>query len=180
MSDDVGSAEAGQWMTYTEAATFYAVDPRTVQRWVTSGKLRRHPDTRPPMVWVTLPDTGPTRSGDIGQTMSGDVGEQSDMAITPAERLSDIIRQNTAPLLEALERSQERERQSARENGILSERNAALERVVEVVRQVSDDERQRADDLAAQLAEQATALEEARGEVERMKGRSWWDRLRNR
>lgn len=180
MPDTDGHAEPGRWLTQAEAAAFYAVDVRTIQRWEKAGRLKRHPTARPPLVWVptaTVPDDSPTTSDDARRdtaTAPDDGARQSDVAITPAERLSDIIRQNTAPLLEALERSEERARELERERGRLQERNAALERVVDVVRQMSDDERQRADAIQAERDHLAAELERRDRAAE---GRRWWQRM---
>lgn len=82
-----------------------------------------------------------------------------------AMRVLDGLQADLAPaqnvLIEALERSEERGRQLERENGSLQEKNAALERVVEVVRQMSDAEQSRADRAEARLRD--------------VEGRRWWE-----
>lgn len=168
MSDDNdGQVSAGRWGTVPEAALHFRKSTRTIERWVDVGRLKRHPTTQPMQVWI--PDGQPS---DTLSDTSDDTVRQfeaaEERALAIMERVSDVVGRQVAALSEQLTDALGRVESLARENGQKQERIEALERVLDVVRQMSDDERARADALAAQLA----ASERAREAAER---RRWYD-----
>lgn len=175
MSDDSdGHAEAGRWGTYAEAALHFKRSTRTIERWCDIGRLKRHPTAQPVMVWI--PAGSPA---DAVSDMTDDTVRQmeaaEERALALLERMSDAVGQHTAPVLAQLNEALARVEMLARENGQKQERIEALERVVDVVRQMSDDERERADALAARLAEtQATLDRERAAAAARPWWRKWW------
>lgn len=195
MSDDTdGQVEAGRWATIAEAALHYRRVARTIERWVETGRLKRHPTALPTLVWLPSSDS-PTPESDVSGDNVGQAEAAEEAALARVERLYDIVRQQTSPLTEALARAELRASQAealalilARENGQQQERIAALERVADVVRQMSDAAEARAITSEKTIRAQAATiraaeverdaalkrLADAEGERDRLKRRRWW------
>jgi hypothetical protein len=161
-------SEAGHWLTLHDAARFFKVTVRTIDR---RGLPKRHEPGHPVEVWCE----GAT-ADDVSDP-SDSVPDDHTRALALSEHVSDIVRQNTAPLLAALERSEDRARNLERENGILSERLVASQTASDADRQrlsqERDAERRRADALQAQLDEAALAERERKAQRSAWKFWTW-------
>lgn len=127
------------------------------------------------MVWIAASDS-PTDESDT----SDDIADPDERAVVLVERMSDAVGRQITGLLSALERSEERNRSLEREGGQKQERIEALERVVDTVRQMSDADRQLAGQLQAERDAALARLEAAETERDRLRERSWWERLWDR
>ncbi|HVQ45147.1 MAG TPA: hypothetical protein VMT30_09410 [Candidatus Saccharimonadia bacterium] len=175
------TSEAGAWLPLADAARFYRVTIRTLDR---RRLPKRHLVGRPVEVWV---------AGATSDDVSDDAETPQDIPPTVEERalalsdsVSDIISQHTAPLYARIE-------VLARENGELAERLKASETQADADRQrlrqevssldatarVLAEDAARADDLAQQLAESQAILAAERAAREaaeqRLKDRRWWN-----
>lgn len=186
-SDD---PQTGAWLTLADAERFLKVTVRTIDR---RGYMKRRGAYGRVEVWI--PGATSDDVSDDDEPASDTVSDPISQALALSDIVSDAVRQHTAPLLEALERSEARGRILEREQGRSEEQRAALLRVLEVVRQASDADRRDSDNFrrdseayrlrmekaeseAAQAAE-ATRIErqarlDAEAEVQRLKQRRWW------
>lgn len=165
-SDD---PQTGAWMTLAEAARLLGVEVRTIDR---RGYAKRREPGRKVEVWI--PTAVSDRVSDVTETASDSVSDVSSRALALSDHVSDIVRQHTAPLLEALERSEARARDLEREAGHIEEQNAALRRVVDAVRQMSDADRRDADALRQALEAERERRLAAEQERDRLRNRRWW------
>jgi hypothetical protein len=150
VSDNIGPPESGAWLTLADAARFYRVTIRTLDRRKLS--KRRLPG-RPVEVWVE--GATETDVSDTSETPDGQEEHPDDRAVALTERVSDAIGRQIAALVSALERLQERNAELERENGVLSER-------LDAVGRVSDADRQR---LTAELEAARSILEIRQAEL---------------
>ncbi len=161
--------QTGTWLTLEDAARFLKVTVRTIDR---RGLVKRRLPNGRAEVWV------PGATSDDASDEPETPVAAHEQALAVSERVSDMVRQNAAPLLEALERSEARARALERELGAAEEQKAALLRVVEIVRQMSDADRRDADAARHALEERAAAAEaqaaERAAELERLRERRWW------
>lgn len=186
-----GQPETGAWLTKNDAARFLQLSYRQVDR---LGLPKRRLPGRLVEVWVA----GAT-SDDVSapsETSDGQSDDPDERAVTLAERVSDAVGRQIAPLLAALLRAEERAqaaeqaaRDLARENGELSERLKASETQADADRQRLSQEvssldatlqilaadAARADDLAARLAAADAQLAAERAESARLRARKWWN-----
>lgn len=187
MTDDTdGQVEAGRWGTIPEAALAFKRSTRTIERWCDAGRLKRHPTAQPVLVWIAdgqASDTAPDMTDDTIRQIEA----AEERALALMERMSDAVGQQTAPVLARLNEALARVETLARENGRQQEQIAALGRVLDVVRQMSDDaearadqEKERADDLAAQLAAERAARARAEQDRDAERRRTWLDKLLGR
>jgi hypothetical protein len=154
ISDNIGPPDVGAWLSLTDAARFYGVTIRTLDRRRLS--KRRLPG-RPVEVWVEGADEAAV--SDASETPDGQAGHIDERAIVMTERVSDAIGRQVEALVAALERIHARNAELERENGVLSEK-------LDAVGRVSDAERQR---LISELeiARTAIASQEVELEAER-------------
>lgn len=174
MSDDSdGQIESGRWASVAEAALHHKRTTRTIERWVEVGRLKRHPTASPILVWIA-----DGQASDDASDMSDDSARQmmaaEERVLALAERMSAAVGQHAVMLQASLNDALVRVEVLARENGQKQERIDALERVLDVVRQMSDDAEKRADDLAARLARTEAERDDARAERGRRRWRAWW------
>lgn len=184
--------ETGAWLPKQDAARFLNVSYRQVDR---LGLPKRRLPGRLVEVWVagaTSEDVSAT-----SETSDGQADDPDERAVTLAERVSDAVGRQIAPLLAALLRAEERAqtaeqvaRDLARENGELSERLKASETRADADRQRLGQEvtsldatarmlavdASRADELAAQLEAERAARARAEQDRDALKGRRfrWW------
>lgn len=197
------TSEAGAWLPLADAARVLRRSIRTIDR---RGLPKRRDEYGRVVVWVagaTSDDVSPPSETDDRQPPGPE-----QFAVELAERVSDVVRQQTAPLEADLARARDQIETLARENGRLSERLAMTETVADANRQRLSHEIAHLEQAAAILAEQANerdalaaalareravseanaaerdreraAREAAEQERNQLKGRSWWERLRNR
>ena len=166
-SDD---PQTGAWLTLADAARFLGVEVRTIDR--RGYAKRREPGKR---VEVWIPGATSDAVSDVTETASDTVSDVSSRALALSDHVSDLVRQHTAPLLEALERSEDRARDLEREAGHIEEQNAALRRVVDAVRQMSDADRRDADALRQALEAERERRLAAEQERDRLRAWRWYD-----
>jgi hypothetical protein len=147
-----GQAEAGRWLSIQDAAHQLSVSERTIYRRADRGQLQRRtlPDAR---VEVWVPDAELTAVSDV----SADAVSQ-ERAVLLVDRVSQAVTRQLEALTVELAASRERIEVLARENGTLTERSVGLERELATVRQASDADRQRIQDLEAELREDRGCL----------------------
>jgi excisionase family DNA binding protein len=154
MADDIGGqTEAGRWLTYEEAARYLRVAPRTVERWVKDGKLRKGvPVGGRAVVWVADADGG--QEPDMAAAIDG-----QERAVLLVDRVSLAVSRQLEAVTAHLASVTSRNEELARENGRLMEQVAGSEREMAAVRQMADAVRQRADHLEAERDAARTELE---------------------
>ncbi len=141
MDDTGGHAEAGRWLTYEDAARHFGVAPRTIERWIKDGRLRKGaPVGGRAVVWVA--DT----PGGQEPAMADDIGGQ-ERAVLLVDRISLAVSRQLEAVTAQLATVTERNEALARENGTLMEWVASADREMAVVRQLADADRQRARNL---------------------------------
>src|SRR5215212_7239923 len=139
-SDGVGMA--GRWVTVAEAARHMACSQRTIWRRIEQNALRRRTrEDRVVEVWVPFPEPDNTEPDSQRHGVDFDVPT---LTLQITERVTEAVTRHTAPLLEqiAAERARvdaltDRIEGVARENGQLTERNAALARELDTVTALS-------------------------------------------
>ncbi len=122
VSDSVGPAESGAWLTLEDATRFLRVTVRTVDR---RGLPKRRRPGQPTEVWVA--GASDDDVSDMSGTHVGHDAHADERAIALSERVSDVVGRQMAPLLAELAASRERIEALARENGRLAAENAALQ-----------------------------------------------------
>jgi hypothetical protein len=163
--DTVGQVNSGLWLTIVDAARHFGVATRTIERRIQRGELQRRPSSFPVEVWVPGATEADVSAGVSG--MSGDAVGQEERAVALVERVSDSVARQFTTAIEALERSQARNAELERENGVLSER-------AESVRQSADADRQR---LEAERDAERAARERVEAELKGLRALPWWRRL---
>jgi hypothetical protein len=144
------TSEAGAWLTKQDAGRFLKISYRQVDR---LGLPKRRLPGRLTEVWVrgaTADDVS-----DMDETSDGHDEDPDERAVALTERVSDVVRQHTAPLEADLARAREQIEALARENGRLSERLTMTETVADADRQRLSQEIATLEQTAAILAEQA-------------------------
>lgn len=152
-------AQSGRWLPLDDAVRALGMSERVVFRLVSEGRLRSREESDDRVeIWVAdadRVDDAPDRTVEI---------IHPDQTLSLVERQATTLGHQFTALTAPLAASYERNVQLARENGVLSERAAALEREVETLRAAAISDKQ----ALEQTRKRLEAVESAYAQLTRM------------
>lgn len=134
IADELATAQPGAWLTIDAAADEFGVNKRTIQRWITSGKLLKRTVGRGVVeVWVSgvplsgdTPESTPHAPQGPSESGLAVVEWQATILARLTERQAELAQQQLAPLVAALERQSQELTRQAEELGRLRASEQAL------------------------------------------------------
>jgi hypothetical protein len=155
----VNQAQSGSWLPLDDAIRALGMSERVIFRLVNEGRLRSREEPNDRIeIWVADADR-------VDDTQDRPVEIiRPDHSLSLMERQSTTLGHQVTALTAPLAASYERNVQLARENGVLSERTAALEREVETLRAAAVSDKQALEQTRRRLE----AVESAHAQLSRM------------